>query len=420
MKHKFSSEKLSIFNTLQTLPYLNLTMTQPTPRIASIDILRALIMVLMIFVNDLWSLTNIPLWLEHTEANEDGMGLADIVFPAFLFIVGMSLPFAIRARIKKGASTFNLILHITLRSLALIIMGLFLVNGESINEEATGVSRLVWNVLSCFAFVLIWNSYPSSWNAILTKVLKVAGILILVVLAFNYWGGDTEMYRFTTHWWGILGLIGWSYLVSATLLVLTQSNLWSAIFLCLAFHVVCMIQQTQLVTSDFFNAIIGPLQNGGSPALTLGGAVVSLLYLQFREHENGNRKLMITCFAITIVLLLTGFVTNQFWIISKILATPPWILLCSGITIIIFLIVFYLADVLKKDNIFNLIKPAGTNTLTCYLLPYFIYALVAVSGIEFPEIMLTGVVGLIKSFLFAILVTVIAGWCERINIQLKL
>lgn len=395
-------------------------MTHATQRIASIDILRALIMVLMIFVNDLWSLTNIPDWLGHTEAQEDGMGLADIVFPAFLFIVGMSLPFAVRARINKGESAFELIVHIALRSLALIVMGLFLVNGESINEEATGMSRLLWNVLSCFSFVLIWNSYPSSWNAILIKALKGIGIVILIFLALAYRGGDIEIYRFSTHWWGILGLIGWSYLVSATVLVLTKSNLWSAVFFCVAFHVICMIQQTELATSEFFNTIIGPLQNGGSPALTLGGAVIALLYLHFRENKNGNFSLMATCFGIAIALSVAGIITHQFWIISKILATPPWILLCSGITILIFMLVYYVADVLKMENIFNLIKPAGTNTLTCYLLPYFLYAIVAVSGIEWPAIMLTGVVGLIKSLVFALLVTIIAGLCERINIRLKL
>ena len=58
-----------------------------TQRLASIDVFRALTMLLMIFVNDLGTLTNIPLWLEHTKAAEDGMGLADTVFPAFLFIV---------------------------------------------------------------------------------------------------------------------------------------------------------------------------------------------------------------------------------------------------------------------------------------------------------------------------------------------
>ena len=67
-------------------------------RVTSIDILRALTMVLMIFVNDLWSLKNIPAWLEHVERGVDGIGLADVVFPAFLFIVGLSLPFAIDNR----------------------------------------------------------------------------------------------------------------------------------------------------------------------------------------------------------------------------------------------------------------------------------------------------------------------------------
>ena len=63
-------------------------------RIASIDILRALTMVLMIFVNDLWSLKDTPAWLGHVASGVDGIGLADTVFPAFLFIVGMSIPFA--------------------------------------------------------------------------------------------------------------------------------------------------------------------------------------------------------------------------------------------------------------------------------------------------------------------------------------
>ena len=43
-------------------------------RLSTIDILRAVTMVLMIFVNDLWSLTGIPLWLEHVERGVDGIG----------------------------------------------------------------------------------------------------------------------------------------------------------------------------------------------------------------------------------------------------------------------------------------------------------------------------------------------------------
>ena len=40
-------------------------------RVGAIDLLRALTMVLMIFVNDLWSLKDIPAWLEHVESGVD-------------------------------------------------------------------------------------------------------------------------------------------------------------------------------------------------------------------------------------------------------------------------------------------------------------------------------------------------------------
>jgi len=94
-------------------------------RVDSIDVFRALTMLLMIFVNDLWTLQDIPSWLEHKAAEVDGMGLADVVFPAFLFIVGLSIPFAISARLKKGHDIKKIASHIVIRSLALIIMGLY-------------------------------------------------------------------------------------------------------------------------------------------------------------------------------------------------------------------------------------------------------------------------------------------------------
>jgi len=62
-------------------------------------------MLLMIFVNDLWTLHNIRLARTY-RAKEDGMGLADVVFPCFLFIVGS--PFrCLRARIKKATQSHH-------------------------------------------------------------------------------------------------------------------------------------------------------------------------------------------------------------------------------------------------------------------------------------------------------------------------
>jgi predicted acyltransferase len=114
-------------------------------------------MVLMIFVNDLWSLKNIPAWLEHVERGVDGIGLADVVFPAFLFIVGLSLPYAIDHRRKRGDSEAQLVMHVITRTIALLVMGVFLVNGETINAAAMGIPKWLWYPLSCLSFILIWN-----------------------------------------------------------------------------------------------------------------------------------------------------------------------------------------------------------------------------------------------------------------------
>ena len=55
-------------------------------RILSIDIMRGVAFFLMLFVNDLY-VAGVPKWMGHTVAMQDGMGLADLVFPGFLIFL---------------------------------------------------------------------------------------------------------------------------------------------------------------------------------------------------------------------------------------------------------------------------------------------------------------------------------------------
>ena len=77
-------------------------------------------------------------------------------------------------------------------------------------------------------------------------------------------------------------------------------------------------------------------------------------------------------------------------------------------------------DVKGKVNWFTFIKPAGTDTLLCYLIPYFAYSVTRLLGIHLPDFALIGGIGLLKSFLFALLCVVITGRLNRLGIRLKL
>ena len=74
-----------------------------------------------------------------------------------------------------------------------------------------------------------------------------------------------------------------------------------------------------------------------------------------------------------------------------------------------------------KQKWFDIIKPAGTSTLTCYLLPYYYYAIfISLLGLRLPLELRTGAVGIVKSLLFALLIVSITGLLEKKRLRLKL
>lgn len=106
-------------------------MTEQRNRIASIDVFRGLTMFFMLWVNSFWSLSEVPHWLQHAARGEDMLGFSDTIFPAFLFIMGASVPLAIGSRRAKGDSTMKIVWHIFTRAFALVVMGLLTVNSET-------------------------------------------------------------------------------------------------------------------------------------------------------------------------------------------------------------------------------------------------------------------------------------------------
>ena len=390
-------------------------------RLDSIDIFRAVTMFLMIFVNDLWTLEGVPKWLEHSAGPDDAMGFSDIIFPAFLFIVGLSIPFAIANRKSKGDTDTTILMHIGERTFALLLMGFFTVNLENAHSEMM-ISKYVWQILMVVGFFLIWNVYPGDpGKKSFYTLLKFVGYMLLAGLAVIYKGGEGEDVTWMKpHWYGILGLIGWSYLLCATiyLFILDRTVL---IIIAWLFFVLFNVADFAGVLKfmDELKRQVWIVGSGSMPGFTMGGVVASVIYRKY-----SNRVAPITFIGILVALgilsLIYGFGTRPFWGISKIRATPAWLGICSGISFLAFAFFYWLTDLNGKKNWAQILKPAGTSTLTCYLIPYIWYAVITLAGISLPMIVRTGFIGIVKSLLFSLIVVVLTGVINKVGVKLKI
>ena len=393
-------------------------------RIISIDVFRALTMVLMIWVNDFWTLKSIPKWLKHAATGEDYLGFSDVIFPWFLFVMGMSIPFAFEDRIKKGETIIVMWAHIVLRSIALIVMGLFHMNMEMYNNETSFITKPIYVIISTSAFFMIWNMYPQTdqKKQNLFKALRITGVLILIGMFLSFSGKsyDGQEIGFETHWWGILGLIGWVYLIAGSAFLFIKNSLvgvFVAFFVCLALNIISSSGIPYNIFSWQSDHWIPG--SGGLQALTFGGIIVSLFLIENRNKDN-IKRLYITLCCFGLISLSSGLLLRNYFVLNKNLGTPTWILVSLSTAIFLFIFLHWLSDVKKILAWYKYINIAGTATLTCYLIPYFYYSLRTLSGIVLPEFLLTGFIGLTKSLIYSLIIVGICWGLKQIKIQLKI
>ena len=394
-------------------------------RIISIDVFRSITMVLMIWVNDFWTINNIPKWLKHAKTGEDYLGFSDVIFPWFLFVLGMSIPFSFENRIKQGEPIFTIWIHIILRTIALVVMGLFHMNMEMYNHDTSYLSKPIYVIISTIAFFMIWNIYPSKlekkWD-IASKAIRLIGVIILIIMFLLFSGKDYEGndIGFAIHWWGILGLIGWVYLIAASVFIFIRSSIigcFIAFFICLGLNIISSSGIPYNIFSwQSANWIPG---SGGLQALAFSGIIVSLLLMQSRANRN-IKNLYIPLFCFATLSLLSGFLLRNYFVLNKNLGTPTWIMISLSTAIFLFIFLHWLTDVKKILSWYKYIKIAGTATLTCYLIPYFVYSFRTIIGIVLPEFLRTGIIGLVKSILYSLIIISICWGLKKIKIQLKI
>jgi predicted acyltransferase len=389
-------------------------------RVLSIDIFRGLTILVMVFVNDLAGVKGLPWWTYHIPAGENGMTYVDVVFPAFLFIVGMAIPLALKKRMSTGDSVWKLVYHTIIRALSLVAIGLLIMNGRDVDASMTGLSYAAWNVLMFIGVILLWNVYPNAEGRkrLIFTIMKWLGLGILGILVIMYRRnieGHAEWMNLKTY--SILGLIGWAYLSVVLIYLLARGR-----FLWLSVAFVALVLLNVASKAGYVDFLYGipsyfwPLGNGALASITLAGVLLSRVFLD-KDVADVPGKKMLWSGAFVAVFFVAGWLLLPFGL-AKIGATPSWCLFSAGICVVIFLLLYWLVDMKHISAWAGFMKPAGTNPLLTYILPDIFYA---AFGLSFLGNMANeGWPGVIRSLLFSLFILGVSAIMTRYRIRLQL
>lgn len=351
---------------MQAIPSAAATATPPfTPaalpvsgRIASVDIYRGFVMLLMMAEvlnlqkvsaalpdSGFWSF----LAFNQSHVPWAGCSLHDMIQPSFSFLVGVALPFSMAARMAKGESVAAMWRHTLVRSLILILLGIFL---RSMHSEQT-------NFTFEDTLTMIGLGYPFlfalGFCQTRTRIIACAAILFGYWLAFALYpvqdpgealtgvppGWVHNFDGFAAHWNKNTNL-AWAF------------DTW---FL------------------NLFPRESPFLYNGGGYATlsfipTLGTMILGTFAGQaLKADDTPQRRIRLFLYC-GIGLLVAGLLLHVSGIcpIVKRIWTPSWTLASGGGCFLFTALFYWLADVAGYKRAFFVLTVIGVNSIAAYVL----------------------------------------------------
>ena len=361
---------------------------QPFRRLESLDAFRGLVILSMIFVNYLAGISGLPDWTQHMPAKVDGYTFVDLVVPGFLFIAGVAIPLSLNRILDRGGSWGAVLVRIGPRVLALLVLGVIFVNSRRFSAEETGMDLRTWKFLAFMAAIGLWHVSPrleTPARRQFTTVLRFVSALLLAFLLVIYRGknADGEIVRLEHSWWGILGMIGWAYLISSLVYLLCRGN------------ATALMGVLGLMTAVYIGARHGrldflwPIERvfavrhffGATSAMVLVGVLVGN---QFTGPSRGSRVAQRLRFMLLfgVGLYAVGYLLRPVHGYHKIAGTESWALVSAGLCCLAFSGFYYLIDVCRFKRWAGWLVPIGQNALLAYLMPGLVRSLCGFAGLR--------------------------------------
>src|SRR5688572_8139838 len=161
-----------------------------TERMISLDVFRGITIAGMVLVNNPGTWEHIYGPLQH--ASWHGWTPTDLVFPFFLFIVGVAITLAFGSRVETSRTKRNLYLKIIKRSLIIFAIGLFLNGFPYFNLSELRIPGVLQRIAVCYliASFIFLNTRVRTQLAITVALLLIYWILLKLVAAPGFIAGD--------------------------------------------------------------------------------------------------------------------------------------------------------------------------------------------------------------------------------------
>lgn len=286
----------------------------------SLDVFRGATIAGMILVNDPGSWSHIYAPLEHAEWN--GWTPTDLIFPFFLFIVGVSMTLSFASRIARGISRRSLMIHVLRRSALIFAIGLFLNGFPDFDLGSLRIMGVLQRIALCYLAAGLLYLFTYEWEpaedrpARVRANLRVTAIAILVLL-IGYWAVMTFV---SVPGYGA-GHLGKDDNLGAYIdRTLMRGHLWS-----------------ESVTWDPEGFL--------STFPAIASLLVGILAGEWlRSDRLANRKVLGLA-AAGFVLLVAGRLLHPFFPINKNLWTSSFVLFTGGFAMLALAICYWIVDV---------------------------------------------------------------------------